>query len=321
MNIDKQLLYSYLDGKGDTEERQNISDWFSGLLTNEELRKVSHERWDLIPGDIPVPGYNEDAVHDRIHHLIRLEEARAYHKNRTRIKLIRFFTRVAAIFFIPLVLFTVLNWENSFEGKKAVSDTEIYSPLSTRSSFILPDGSAGWLNGGSYLSFPTRFKGKNRNVRLSGEAYFRVKSSSRKPFIVITDEMRIKVYGTSFNVMAYPDEESIEVTLESGKVELLGSNGKENKRSMGILTPGERGILLRGTHVFRKESVRVDQFTAWKEGRLMFRNEPMDQVIRKMNRWYNVNIIIRDKRLESYNYRATFMDEQLDEVLKIFQRT
>ena len=90
---------------------------------------------------------------------------------------------------------------------------------------------------------------------------------------------------------------------------------------MCIMSPGVRGVFIKGTDIFNLNRVEADLYTSWKEGKLVLRNEPMDEVVKKMNRWYNVNIIIRDHRLESYVYRATFVDETLDEVLKIFQRT
>jgi transmembrane sensor len=87
------------------------------------------------------------------------------------------------------------------------------------------------------------------------------------------------------------------------------------------LASGERGVLLNGTSIFRIDNVDVYQYTAWKEGKLIFRNEYMSEVVKNLTRWYNVNIIIRDSQLEFYAYRATFMDEKLDEVLNIFQHT
>ena len=82
---------------------------------------------------------------------------------------------------------------------------------------------------------------------------------------------------------------------------------------MCIMSPGVRGVFIKGTDIFNLNRVEADLYTSWKEGKLVLRNEPMDEVVKKMNRWYNVNIIIRDSRLESFSYRATFVDEKLDE--------
>ena len=319
--IDIRLLQRYLEGRGDKNEKQQIEEWFSDLWTGEELRKFSKNRWNDLPKDISLPDYDEDRLHDRIHHILRLEDAAA-NKERTITRLGMIITRIAAVLFIPLALFTLLNWRGNIdEMKQAESYAEIFSPFGARTSFMLPDGSSGWLNWGSTMSFPTKFKEKNRIVELKGEAFFNVIENPEKPFTILTNKMKVKAYGTSFNVMAFPEDQTMEVTLETGAIEVFGMDDFDREKSMGVMVPGERGVLNKGTSIFKRDLVQVDQYTSWKEGKLVFRNDPMIHVVKKINRWYNVNIIIRDHRLESYVYRATFVDETLDEVLKIFQRT
>ncbi len=323
--VDPRLVQRYLEGGESEKEQLQIEEWFSDLRANEELRKFSKNRWEDLPKEpkeTTLSGYDEERVHDRIHHILRLEEAAADHKTRRRSMLIRFITRATAVLIIPITLFALYNWRGKIAGSQSVSRAEIFSPFGARTSFVLPDGSSGWLNGGSTLSFPTQFKGKGRNVELIGEAYFDVQTNPKKPFTVIADEMKVRAYGTSFNVMAYSDDKNREVTLETGVVEVFGKDRFNNEKSMGLMAPGERGVLIQGTGYFKKDPVKVDLYTSWKEGKLMIlRNEPMSQVVIKLNRWYNVNIVINDSHLESYTYRATFEDEKLDEVLKILKRT
>ena len=319
--IDSRLLRQYFKGKGTEEEQKRISEWFSSLMAERELRNVSQELWNELNEDISNHGYDEARIHDRIHHLLRLEEAETNNKNRTKSNFIRYLARIAAVLFIPLLFFTFLNWKGSIGSKKAISFSEIYSPIGARTNFILPDGSSGWLNAGSYLNFPNDFKGKYRKVELTGEAYFKVKANPEMPFIVVSDRIKVKAFGTSFNVMAYPDDKNIEVTLESGDVEVYGTDDNGRDFSFGKLIPGKRGIVFKGTNIFQTSEVNVDGYISWKDGELVLRNEPMTEVVKKINRWYNVNIIIKDKSLESYRYRATFVDETLDEVLKLLQCT
>lgn len=319
-HIDTSLAKSYLESKESTEDQIHIEEWFSDIRANEELRTFSRSWWNESPQESSLSGYDEQRVQDRIHHIIRLEEAAA-HKDRKPSVLIRFITRAAAVLFIPLALFTLLNWGNNRESYVSVSRAEIVSPLGARTKFVLPDGSTGWLNGGSTLSFPSVFKGNSRTVELIGEGYFDVKKNPKKPFTVLTNEVQVRAYGTSFNVMAYPNERYLEVTLESGDVEILGQSHYNNARSYGHMVPGERGVLVKHTNEFQKEKVNVDIYTSWKEGKLVFRNENMVQVVNKLSRWYNVDIRIMDECLKSYIYRATFEDEKLDEVLKILQVT
>jgi ferric-dicitrate binding protein FerR (iron transport regulator) len=114
---------------------------------------------------------------------------------------------------------------------------------------------------------------------------------------------------------------TMEVTLESGVVEVTKDVQGNTDKSFGLLDSGERGVYIPGTGYFKKDPVEVDLYTSWKEGKLVLRHEPMIQMVRKLNRWYNVNLVIKDSQLVTYNYRATFEDEVLDEVLNILKRT
>ncbi len=321
--IDKHLLNRYLTEKESKIEITLIEEWFLDLQANEELRKYSKMRWDGMPdtNEMILPGYDEGRIHDRIHHILRLEEAAHLQKVNRRTRVIRFSTRTAAVLFIPLAIFTLLFWKGTIAEGQSIARADLFSPLGSRTSFELPDGSTGWLNGGSTLTFPTRFKGKNRSVRLTGEAYFNVVSNPKKPFTVLTNDLKVEAYGTAFNILAYPEDRTIEVTLESGVVEISKQDQGNKGKSLGYLAPGERGVYMPGTKYFSKEPVEVDLYTSWKEGRLVLRNEPMTQMVRKLNRWYNVNMVIKDSQLDKYNYRATFEDEVLDEVLNILKRT
>ena len=228
-------------------------------------------------------------------------------------------SRIAAVLFLPLALFSLLNWGGITKNSHSDSYAEIFSPHGARTSFVLPDGSAGWLNGGSRLKFQIKFK--ERTVDLNGEGYFDVIKDPKNPFTVVADETRVKAYGTSFNVMAYSEDQITEITLETGIIEVFTMDEEEREESLNLMAPGENLVVENGTRNYLKEEVNVDKYTSWKEGKLVFRNEPMTRVVKKMNRWYNVDIVLKDSRLEHYVYRATFVDETLDEVLKIFERT
>jgi ferric-dicitrate binding protein FerR (iron transport regulator) len=157
-------------------------------------------------------------------------------------------------------------------------------------------------------------------VKLTGEAYFEVVSNQRKPFMVSTDNIDIKVTGTSFNVMAYADEPNTEVTLKNGKVEVLKK--RDNKiKSLGVLKPDEVFIYNSLSDSGKIKSVKTSDKLSWLDGRLIFKYEPFDEVIRKLNRWYNVNIVLKNESLDSYIYYGTFQNETLDEVLKLLQYT
>jgi ferric-dicitrate binding protein FerR (iron transport regulator) len=221
---------------------------------------------------------------------------------------------------MPLLLASLLLL---FQVKSFRSDkswAEIHAPYGTRTDFSLPDGSTGHLNGGSTIKFPAQFTGKVRNIRLTGEAYFDVISNHKRPFIVSTEEIDVKATGTSFNVMSYPDEKITEVTLLNGKVEVF-KKGENVIKSVGVLKPDESFIYNVLSHSGKIQSGNSADRLSWIDGKLLFKYEPFDEVVRKLNRWYNVDIVIRDTLLESYIYYGAFQNEPLDEVLKLLQYT
>jgi ferric-dicitrate binding protein FerR (iron transport regulator) len=205
--------------------------------------------------------------------------------------------------------------------KGEIAYTEINSPLGARTHFELPDGSSGWLNSGSKLKFPSYFFGSTRDVFLTGEGFFDVNHMSKKPFVVKTNWSEVIALGTSFNVMAWPDEEQITVTMESGQT--LINRIDENKRKSKItdLRYGEQIIFYKHSSEVQKHRVAAEYFTSWKDGKLIFKNESMIEILKKLGRWYNVDFIIEDKVIEEYEYRASFRDETLEEVLRMLEKT
>ncbi|MCE5346489.1 MAG: DUF4974 domain-containing protein [Bacteroidales bacterium] len=318
--IDIDTLRRYLEGRGSPEDTNNVRKWFSDADLENELTEKSLLFWDGISLDQDIMGYNATHILDQIHHKINIEEEVFLDKTNTRFRFINYLTRIAAILFIPLLALTSLLYfqNNSFRNIKSYS--EIHSPYGTRTDFYLPDGSTGWLNGGSSLKFSTQFGGKIRDVKLTGEAYFNVVPNHKKPFIVSTKNIDVKVFGTSFNVMAYDDEPITEVTLERGKVEVFRKKDNTNK-SIGVLKPNESCIYSFQSDSSKILTVNSTEKLSWLDGKLTFKYEPFDEVIRKINRWYNVNIEIKDELLKTYIYYGTFKDETLEEVLKLLQFT
>ena len=318
--IDKEVLLRYLKGSGSAEDENIIQQWLDNNATEHELSEESVRFWDGIPHEQNIKGYSGDHILDRIHHNIKIEEGTFLSKLKPKIRIITYLTRIAAILVIPLLIASLFFYSQNRSFRNAVSWAEIHAPYGTRTDFCLPDGSTGRLNGGSSLKFPTQFTGKVRDVKLSGEAYFEVVSNQRKPFIVSTDNIDVKVTGTSFNVMAYADEPNTEVTLKNGKVEVLKK--KDNKiKSLGVLKPDEAFIYNSLSDSGKIKSVKTSDKLSWLDGRLTFKYEPFDEVIRKLNRWYNVNIVLKNESLDSYIYYGTFQNETLDEVLKLLQYT
>lgn len=310
----------YLDENGSDEDKCIVKQWFTNTDLEHELYEKSLRFWNEISLEPNIKGYNGAHILDQIHHKIKIEEIIFLNKTKPKVRFINYLTRIAAILFIPVLVASLLFYfqNNIFRNIKSYS--EIYAPYGTRTTFYLPDGSTGWLNGGSSLKFPTQFSGKVRDVKLTGEAYFNVTSNHKKPFIVSTENIDVKVFGTSFNVMAYADEQITEVTLESGQIEVFKKTNNIIK-SIGILKPNESCIYNLLSDSSKILSINSTEKLSWLDGKLTFRYDPFKEVVRKINRWYNINIVIKDELLDTYIYYGTFKDETLEEVLRLLQFT
>lgn len=164
---------------------------------------------------------------------------------------------------------------------------QVIIPYGERSEITLPDGTHIWLNSGSQLSYPSKFKAGSREVYLSGEAFFDVKANPDQPFYVITRDIRIKVLGTRFNVSAYVEDNTVETVLVKGKV----TAGKNKLFAATIdLIPGERLKYDKSNTNLTKDKVDVQLYTSWVDGYLVFKNVPIVEIFKRLRRFYNQDI-------------------------------
>jgi ferric-dicitrate binding protein FerR (iron transport regulator) len=158
------------------------------------------------------------------------------------------------------------------------------TPRGVMYSVVLTDGTRVWLNASSSLRYPTTFTGRVRQVSLSGEAYFEVAQNPSQPFQVTVNGMEVNVLGTHFNIMAYDDESTITTTLLEGAVKV------DYMLKSATLAPGQQTLLMRGGRDMRVRNVDVEEAVAWKNGILQFRSEDIRSVMRKVARWYDVDV-------------------------------
>lgn len=190
----------------------------------------------------------------------------------------------------------------------------IITPLGGRYKITLSDGSLVVLNSGSKLEFPVGFRGKERRVKLTGEAYFEVAKDPSKPFIVVSGRGLTEVLGTKFNVSNYPEDQVIKTTLLEGKVRFTDNASQKMK----ILSPGEQASLAGGQ--IELSEVNAADFMAWKDNKFLFRNEKLSVIMRQLSRWYNIDVdyhSLPERRL--YVNISTHVD--LSEVLRMLSVT
>lgn len=252
-------------------------------------------------------------------------------KEKTKKKIsLDWFRKIAAILLLPVIgisiyLFIQNIGLNNFKEEKVETLSTlyntVYAPLGGKTKAILPDGSEVWLNSGSSLKYPVLSNANFREVQLNGEAFFKVKKNLDVPMFVKTGQMDVKIYGTSFNLNAYSDNEDINIVLIEGKVSLTAIVGEEGESSNEIfLNPGEIGSLNKSRkHVTIAKASNTLQFTGWMNGIHAFRNKQFKTILNRLEKVYNVKFILDDEKLGEYYFDATFEGQNIDKIMEIFQ--
>lgn len=195
-----------------------------------------------------------------------------------------------------------LVYESTAEQINAKVDTNRLSiPFGGFYKVVLHDGTKVSLNAGSTLTYPARFTGKNRKVKLTGEAFFEVTSNKERPFIVAAGDTEIEVTGTSFNVSAYEEEERTTTTLMEGEVYVR----KEDTKAIRLL-PGEQSSSKIGVPHISKKTVDIESSIAWVRGYFVFDDQDIESVLRQLSRWYDVDIYIEKTAPQDKKIGGTF---------------
>jgi len=319
LSMTKEIFIKYLQGNCTEKEFEQLLLWIREGALNASDRVMVQDVWEEFePEAGPVERIKYTRVLDKIHHKININQNSTQfviQKSPAKNRLLSILTRAAAILLLPvlsLLFYTNLSDRERFANN--LNDLVVEAPAGSRMHIELGDGTTVWLNHGSKLKYPYRFDGKSRKVFLTGEAYFKVAHNSKVPFIVGTNRLEVKATGTVFNVSAYPGDDNIETTLVEGKVILYES---KNNHEIKALSPGECLKFNSQKNDYTLESVNTAKYTAWKDGLLVFKNERVEDVAKKLARWYNVEVEISNEKVKEFTFTATFMDETLPQVLEL----
>jgi transmembrane sensor len=204
------------------------------------------------------------------------------------------------------------------KGEKTFNTIE--TPNGGQYMVCLPDGSKVWLNAASTLSFPTTFD-VTRNVELSGEAYFEVVKDKKHPFVVKSKTQQVQVLGTHFNINSYLNEPSVNTTLLEGSVRVtpVAQSSAETAESV-LLKPNQQAVNT-GSHIGVKE-IDSDNSIAWKSGRFTFNNEPLEVIMRRLSRWYDVKVSYQNEEMKQKTFGgSTSRYSNISDVLHMLELT
>lgn len=243
---------------------------------------------------------------------------RMYQSN-NRLRFFSYIKNAAAVLLLPLIVLSAYYYYQFSQLKSLpVRQLEVTTAYGVCTKVVLPDSSEVWLNSGSKLIYPERFTSEGRKVSLEGEAYFKVVSDVNNRFDVQTsDGLTVSAYGTEFNVNAYVEEPVVKATLAEGNIRITQSHSSKSKD----IVPGEQVVYSREAKDMEVRKVNLLVETGWKDGKMVFRRTPLDEIAQKLSRHFNVDIELRDSELYKYTYSATFTTETLVEILFLLERT
>lgn len=292
--MSEELLLTYIKGETSDQETKEVVTW----LNEDEANRKVYESLSKV----------------YYYSLFNIPEEQTGKKRRTiPLKKIGVeLLKIAAIFLLVWGL-------NKFVFKSSEeilpeSYLSVYAPAGQRSELVLPDSTKVWLNAKSKISYPVQFGKGKREVEIEGEAYFDVKRDTKAPFIVKAKDVSVKVLGTEFNIISYPDTELSDITLLNGKIELLVNSRNESYE----MSPNER-IRLNEGKLYRLEAQGTDYFK-WRDGLLVLHNESVESIFHMMELYFNITIVVENKNLLKYRYSGKFrIDDGAEQMLRILQ--
>jgi len=313
-NIDI-LIGKLLSGNISLEEKKELDAWIHFSPENEKQYRKSRKAWELSKNYVST----EKIAADKSSIQEEVKKQQTLKIKRTH-RFLQFY-RIAAILAIPVTF--AISWLLFTQNNQTIEEVNISqfsAPKGHIAVCILPDSSQVWINTGSTISYNTNsFNHQNREIKLSGEAYFEVTKNKNKPFKVVTSLANINVTGTSFNVKAYPDTGDFQTVLSEGSIEMELNN--ENHQKVNLI-PGEKAIFKIEEKEILVEKVDADFYTSWRNGKILFKDATLNDLIQELERIYDIHFNLEDPALGETRFRGMFSyDNNLIDALEKIKQT
>ncbi len=298
------------------EELSLLKRWLSDPSTQQEVERWLSDHW-MASGEIDSHLLIENIIHqiedfDKEHHL---------KPGFSFIRILKIYQRIAAFILIPVVILGFLYWlgQSSYESGHY---TETIAPRGQKSQIILSDGTKVWLNSETKIRYPDYFSKLRRDVYLDGEAFFEVTKSTRRPFFVHTPELDVKVLGTKFNIKAYPDENQIETSLFEGKVSLVWNDLSSAKQLEREIQPQQSFVYDKSSHQMAVGRFLKEEINGWRKNQLIFKDDTFSNLVRKVERWYDIDIIYDEKQFNDRQLTVELYEgERLERLMEVISLT
>ena len=317
-NFNRELLAKYLSNEVNSLEKLEVETWISQSAENREELEQSRKMLDNIDAFYKAERFDSEVAWNKLRAKINPAQLTVIKRKSIGKEVISRFYKYAAIIVFAVLLGSA-GFYIGFRNKVTEVYSEIISPENqVVNEYILPDGSVVALNSNSKLVFPKHFKGDTREVTLYGEAFFDVKPNAEKPFIITAGNAQVKVVGTSFNVSAYPGNETVEVVVTTGKVQVTNKNAEAlADANLVYLIPGEKGTLFTKSSILEKSQNSNLNYLAWKTRDFIFNDIPLNEVFQCLEKTYHVKIQVTDPKLNDLKLNAQFDKKPIDFILNV----
>jgi len=307
----KEKLDQFFNDTLSEEERNEVLDWINSSDTNKrEFIQIKNIR---ALSYINMKGKANDAGFAELSKKLKVRSAKPQRIVMTQV------LRYAAALIAGVIISSAIFFASRKNSGSKEQNFEIYCPPGQISQLTLGDGTQIWLNSDSRIKYASNFNSDSREVYLEGEAYFDVAKNKQLPFFVNTHFLNIKVTGTSFNVEADPAETSFSTVLVEGAISIF--NGKDKK--LAQLHPGEKAEYSEESGSLNLSQINnSSDYTSWREGKLCFVNERLEDIAYRLEKWYNVRFIFVDEVVKDVTFSGTILKyKPLNQILEIIQLT
>lgn len=316
-NPEWALIGRYLTGEATAAEVKEVETWVAASEKNRQELEQAKQLLENADAMYTISKFDTEKAWAKVRKQT-ITSVPVYTLAASRKKAIASYYKYAAA-----ILLAVLIGSAAYLLVSNNAGTQKYTEVVTShnqviNEYVLPDGSTVTLNSNSSLQFPEKFTGNTREVTITGEAFFDVEPDPQKPFVIYAGNARVKVLGTSFNVNAYPGAESVEVTVETGIVQVLCCEGEEPDNGINLLlNAGERGTLKNTNRKLEKTINSDPNYLAWKTHNLVFEKTPLKEVALTLEKVYHTRIELKDAELENLLLTAQFENKTAEFILDV----
>lgn len=301
-DITPELLRKYFNGQCTPEEEMRVAEWLGANYADIPVQEVFQ-------------GIDKEALKNHIWRQVNPETAPTLSKR----KWLPTIKMAASALIILISAYLIYEFKFHAFGDGTVAEAQ-YQVMETapgkKLRMTLKDGTLVHLNAGSRLQIPTAFSDTARVIHLHGEAYLEVAPEKARPFMVVTGHTTIHVLGTVFNVHAYPDETVTKVVVSEGKVLFTSREGKS-----ALLTKNQQATYSSLDLEISLENTQAAAYMVWKDNRLVFRDQPLEEIASTLRRWYNVQVEIKDENLKDHHFTGSYHRITLSRLMKDMSKT